>query len=622
VFKDVLFQLCLKTTFFFFDGIEAYVLDMKKYIRVTTPAMFTHTNRDGLMFPLCGRMAILVSTGQHSFLIGTRVERVSTDIIGVEKDQIVYNDISFYQFVDIVLKDDDSIYHCATNTLKCTSRRDKQLETCDYDRDVVVYTEKCKYYVKLREKDEVVYSDESDDTPRNHSEPVQELLVGTEDYKTQFEIILERIVSDNNDLRSFFESHKFIAYINDGKKGTVTVIHNRDEYCFNYYMDENKDIESDNLIIYTITCMFYDYSTNDDFYDKSRNGKIKAFLSTEIAIIDDAYQIMCDQAKIPYSKEEKDQEELRCSFISLYGKSVSQTFGTVLCPMSPQDLRKITKEYYVSPKKDGVHVMLMVYDKILYEVSIKREITKIRNFNYCNFLCDAEKIDDHYFVFDCSYCDKEVRTKMLAQRLIYVRQFVLALKSKKVTEQLFVRMDKVFGNVKFFDEVESPEGYVFTDPGIYQRGISNRSFKFKFNHTIDLLYKSIKSFVNEYERDGVLTMNYSYQLQKKDNSFINCTRPSIETKETYKNKNRSLGFLLAYERSGNVVVGEVNWDVEDDTICECEYIVATDNYRFIRKRPDRLRPNSLTTVESLKIVLRVRLTFEYMRAFFRDTVIK
>jgi len=80
--------------------------------------------------------------------------------------------------------------------------------------------------------------------------------------------------------------------------------------------------------------------------------------------------------------------------------------------------------------------------------------------------------------------------------------------------------------------------------------------------------------------------------------------------------------LLAYERNGNVIVAAVNWDVEDGTICECEYDMATDNYRFIRKRPDRIRPNSVVTVESLKAVLRVRLTFEYMRAFFRDTVIK
>lgn len=357
-------------------------------------------------------------------------------------------------------------------------------------------------------------------------------------------------------------------------------------------------------------------------------------------VIDDMYQVMCDQAKIPYNKEERDQEELRCSFVRLYGKSVSQTFGTVLCPMSPQDLRKITKEYYVSPKRDGIHVMLMVCDKVLYEVSIKREVTRLRNFNYCDFLCDAEKIEDDYIIFDCSYCDKEVRTKMLAQRLVYVRQFIIALKSKKFTEQLFVRMDKVFGNGNFFDEIESPEGYVFTDPGIYQRGMSNRSFKFKFCHTIDLQYKAMECFVDE---DGQKTnvipdngaiLNSSVMCDRDGNQLFGIITGCeiVKDSKPYSQRKRynaitkkqlgCVGYLLAYERNGNVIVAAVNWDVEDYTICECEYDMGTDSYRFIRKRPDRIRPNSIATVESLKAVLRIRLTFEYMRAFFRDTVIK
>jgi len=172
-------------------------------------------------------------------------------------------------------------------------------------------------------------------------------------------------------------------------------------------------------------------------------------------------------------------------FKRFFGKHDKAVLGRVFRPLCEEDLNKITSDYYVADVTDVNRMMLLIYNRNVYEVNLRYEYIWKAHVDFSNALFDVYKSGEVYTIFDCPYSEEDLRDRNFIERQSEIRKFILLNNEKIYKEQQFKYLRDVY-SVHFFKD----KNYIFVHPGRYERNYNLHSYIYRPYHTVVLRYES------------------------------------------------------------------------------------------------------------------------------------
>jgi len=245
-----------------------------------------------------------------------------------------------------------------------------------------------------------------------------------------------------------------------------------------YTVEDCPDKPYDNKIAYLIAKILVDYEADEGFKNLSP-------LRSRIAILKSYYMCICDLNGIGAHINDDAGFALGRVFRRFFGKIDKASIGRILRPLRNDELNKVTSEYYVSELRTDVRIMLLVFNRNVYEVSLKYEYKWKAYVDFSDALFDAYKSNDTYWIFDCPYSEEDIRESKFIERQSEVRKFVLLCDNHVFNEQRYLKVGDVNNVKKLF---KKDKDYIFIHPGRYERSYNLYSYIVKKYHSIILRY--------------------------------------------------------------------------------------------------------------------------------------
>lgn len=270
----------------------------------------------------------------------------------------------------------------------------------------------------------------------------------------------------------------------------------------------------------------------------------------------------------------------------------------------------LKKDYMVCEKSDGVRMLLIVFDSVMYFYDRKNDIYEVSKIDSYDCMLDGELFRDNennfkYGIFDClAYNNELVLEKNLLKRLYFCEQFIMQneveqkrskISSKRVSNiELYVKsFFKSYGFLEIYNQI---------------RSLKHKNDGLIFTPVNDKYILYVRGTHLKWKPPSINTIDFKIEYFKDDIYALKCT---------YKNNEIIFDYFFSKTKNLNGKIGEFVFDKDKKVFDVDNLIPKIGGWDLYKIRDDKESPNHYRVVNNILESLDDNLDIEELSRYYK-----